>query len=96
MKTLYKYKVVIDDEQIIKMPEESEILSVQCQFGEPCIWAIVETDNEMVSRKFGLVGTGHPCERLNGGKYIGSFQMHNGSLVFHLFDFGVILHDSIN
>ena len=90
MKTIYKYPVKVDDEQIIQMPDDSEILSIQYQYGRPYIWAMVDTDKPSIPRKFGLVGTGHPCERLNNAKYVGSFQMQNGALIFHLFDFGAV------
>lgn len=91
MKTIYKYPIKVDDDQTIRMPQGAELLSVQCQASQPCVWAMVDTDKPMALRGFGLVGTGHPCERLHAGKYVGTFQMRDGTLVFHLFDFGEAL-----
>jgi hypothetical protein len=88
MKTIYKYAIKVDDTQTIRMPKGAQILSVQCQEEQPCIWAVIDTECSNGYRQFGLVGTGHPCERLEGGKYVGTFQLRQGALVFHLFDFG--------
>jgi hypothetical protein len=62
----------------------------------PCIWAIVEPANEKVRRHFFLRGTGHPLlvavpDRPNEAveahhlEYVGTFQLHEGELVMHLF-----------
>jgi hypothetical protein len=88
VKIIYKYPIKVYDEQAIRMPQSAELLSVQCQAGWPCVWAMVDTDEPMVLRDFGLVATGEPCERIRAGKHVGTFQMRDGTLVFHLFDLG--------
>jgi hypothetical protein len=88
MKTIHKFSISIVDEQTVQMPVGALILSIQVQRGQPCVWAMVDTDQSTHARKFYLVGTGHPCEHVNGCKYVGTFQTQEGGLVFHLFDFG--------
>lgn len=89
MKTIYKYLLNVDDMQTIRMPEGALILSVQCQQGQPCIWALIDTECAVGQRRFGLVGTGRPCA-FEGHTHVGTFQLHDGELVFHLFDLGYI------
>ncbi len=82
--TIYKYSLVIIDEQEIEMPMGAGIMSVQMQDGKPCLWALVDTTNSMEKRKIMIRGTGHPAEGL--GRYISTFQMCGGALVLHAFE----------
>jgi hypothetical protein len=88
MNTIYKYNIPIQDEFVLSMPVNAEILCVQCQFGKPHIWVRLEDNAMSHNRQFFLVGTGHQIsDKWNdpNSKYIGTFQMHDGELVFHLF-----------
>jgi len=89
-KTIYKYELspVLQGNHSLKLPKNAEILSVQAQNDTPCIWALVYPDNEVEERFFELFGTGHdiPCDMGIDRKFIGTFQMYGGSLVFHLFE----------
>lgn len=92
MITIYKYPLIVTDEQEISMPLGAEILTVQTQNGIPCLWAKVDTSRPVDVRGIQMYGTGHPMESGAGegevGKYVGTFQLHGGSLVFHVFDRG--------
>ena len=70
------------------MPIGSEILSVQTQNEKPCIWALVNSGNHKEERFFEVYGTGHEIHYDMGieRKYIGTFQIDNGDLIFHLFE----------
>lgn len=85
MTTIHKYPITIYDYIQLLMPKGAEVLCVQVQHEQPCIWAKVDTEQENEIRNFALRGTGHA---FMGGeqKYIGSFQMQGGLLVFHLFE----------
>lgn len=98
-KTIWKFEFAIDDNILIEMPEGAEILSVQIQKGIPCIWALVNPLAKKTERQFELYGTGHEmeCNDLSIGhemefnenlerKFIETFQMINGNVVFHLFE----------
>lgn len=83
-KTIWKFEV--DSPNVhLEMPVGAEILCVQMQRDKPCLWAEVEPFNPIEKRSFMIVGTGHEIEFTNG-KYIGTFQMHGGGLVFHLYE----------
>lgn len=87
---VWKYPLVIDDLFEIVMPYGAKILHVDTQYGTPYLWALCNTQ-ETVSerRRFRLAGTGHPIRLGFVGEqptYIGSFQMRDGALVFHLFE----------
>ncbi len=84
-KTIWKYELQMKDQQTIEMPKGAELLSVQVQFGIPVLWALVNPDAELVSRRIGTHGTGHSIQ--HGGRFIGTYQVCNGELVFHVFEF---------
>lgn len=84
-KTIWKFTFEPRDDIEIEMPKEAEVLAVQTQHGQPCIWALVNSKAEKETRRFRMAGTGHPInDKL--GKYIGTFQMMSGQLIFHLFE----------
>lgn len=86
--TVWKFDVKLDDDTIVDMPQGAQVLSVQLQHGVPCVWALVDSDRPKVERRFSWRGTGHPCDGLVAKMFVGSIQMHGGSLIFHLFDRG--------
>lgn len=83
---IWKYELEIVDDQSVNMPFGATILTVQVQNDIPCVWALVEPSNSAEPRAFHIAGTGHPFD--GGGKYVGTFQLHDGALVFHVFDRG--------
>lgn len=84
MKTIWKFPFPIEDHFKIEMPKDAVILTVQMQNGKACIWAIVNPNEEKEDKYFRLFGTGQP-NLLHYYKYIGTFQMEQGTLVWHLF-----------
>jgi len=88
MKTIYKFPIFTDDVQKISVPKGAKILCVQNQFGTPCVWAVVDPNEK---RKEDITvhtfGTGHPIENYSPGGYIGTYQLQDGGLVFHVFNF---------
>ncbi|HLX53494.1 MAG TPA: hypothetical protein VKR58_06120 [Aquella sp.] len=92
--TIWKYKVPIQDEFSIELYEGYKILSVQTQgadqqFGGQTegvyIWVLLDPNANPVTVEFSLYGTGHRIEMLNEQEFIGTFQMLDGRLVYHLF-----------
>lgn len=89
--SIWKFSLEVTDMQVISMPVNSRILSVQSQNDKPCIWAICNTETkEMEERMFQVYGTCNPFyEGIHFGKeqqFIGTFQLMNGSFVGHLFE----------
>lgn len=73
----------------VSLPKGAKILTVQVQFNQPQMWVLVNPDMETETRYFGSVPTGLPFDdtRADHIEYIGTFQLHDGSLVFHLLEF---------
>jgi hypothetical protein len=87
MKTIWKFPIEVTDFQVIKMPDDAQILAVQTQHERPCLWAIVDDVAALNSqvRTIEVFGTGHPMDEMPR-QYIGTFQIRGGSLVFHVFE----------
>jgi hypothetical protein len=85
-KTIWKYLLKMTEFQTIDMPMDAKILSVQVQNEHPCVWAMVEPEQPKRPRNFVIQGTGLPIEIDAHLDFIGTFQLHGGSLVFHLFE----------
>lgn len=86
MNTVFKYPLMQADLQTVMLPVGAEILSVQEQHGGWQLWALVDPQAPVTERrKIRIAGTGHPIYE-NLKKYINTFQMHGGMLVFHAFE----------
>lgn len=85
-KVVYKYKVESPDDTRIDMPQGAEILCVQIQSDTPTIWALVDPNNPPQERVFEILGTGMSMQDNVKRSYIGTFQMGEGRLVFHVFE----------
>jgi len=88
MKAIWKFELNTTDAQSVKMPLDAEILTVQMQNENPCLWCLVDVEKEKAFREIRIIDTGHPIENDFTGKYIGTYQVYGGSGVFHLFDYG--------
>ncbi len=84
MKTVWKFSIPVADECTIAMPKGATVLHVAAQAGTPCLWALVDSTAELEPRGFSIRGTGHDCAGV--GRHVGSFLLHGGALVFHLFE----------
>jgi len=87
MKTIWKFQLGMTDNQIVKMPKDAEILCAQVQNGNPHLWALVESENQEEERFIEIYGTGHKVNGLGERKYISTFQLEGGSLIFHVFEY---------
>jgi hypothetical protein len=77
MQTVYKYRLDRDCDihagaKFVNVGKDLE--------GVPCVWAIVDTTNNLVRYKFHCIWTGRP---LRGGDYIGTVT--NDGLIWHIF-----------
>ena len=87
MEAIWKQPLEVANKQTILMPIGAKILCVQTQHEKPCIWFVTpETkDPALEMRVFIMYGTGHESPQIDG-RYIGTFQLRNGVLVFHVFE----------
>lgn len=85
MKSIWKYELAITDHQTLALPKGAQVLTAQAQNNVPCLWVLVDVDQEAESRTFHIVGTGHPADHVCELPHLGTFQIHKGALVFHVF-----------
>ena len=87
-KTIWKFELETTDRQEIEIPINAEILTIQTQNGIPCLWALVNPENEKENKMLEIFGTGHPINYGMGVNriYLGSYEINNGTLVFHVFE----------
>ena len=87
MKTIHKYDVQVADQFKLELPRGATIMSVQVQREVPRMWVLVDKDEDRVEeRTFRVIGTGHPIDDEKDLMFVGTFQIHGGMLVFHLFE----------
>ncbi len=85
MKKVFKYRLEITGFQKIELPLNAEILTVQFQHDQLCLWALVDSDSATEEREIKISGTGHPIVNTNL-KFIASVQELDGNLVWHVFE----------
>lgn len=85
MSAIWKYPLRVDDTQSIEMPTDAKVLCVQIQRGLPCMWAMHQNAAIRSERIILTIGTGHEVDR-GGLRYIGTYQLQNGNLMFHVFE----------
>ena len=86
--TIYKYPLLITDEQILRIPANAELLAVQFQRDTLCLWALVDPSTAAVDYKIHIYGTGNPVpvNPLQPPEiHLGTVQHHGGALVWHVF-----------
>lgn len=90
MREIWKFPVAFPSGESpsfhVHMPKGTEILTVQAQKGIPQMWGMIDRGAPLEERKFAVYGTGHPIDEEKIKKYIGSFQLHNESFIFHVFE----------
>ena len=84
MTTILKYELEITDSQEIKMPGRAIVLDVAAQYDVLCLWALVDTAQPKVQRRFRVFGTGEPLKGLLRMKFIGLVVMP--PFVRHVFE----------
>jgi hypothetical protein len=87
--TIYKYKLNQGRVNQIQMPMDASVISVGLDPMEDiCIWALVETDNDMDERTFFVAGTGWDItEDLLEFTEISSLgTVRQGPFMWHIFE----------
>jgi hypothetical protein len=87
-KVIWKYELVPTDYQELKMPKGACVLTVQTQNNATCIWALVDPSAEKETRIIETFCTGQPicCAADRQRNYVGTYQIHGGAHVFHVFE----------
>lgn len=85
MLTIHKQLLKIEDVQTIEVPARAKFLSVQLQNGLITVWYACDTENPKEWRSIAMAGTGHDISHCVDKKFLGTVQLSNGALVFHIF-----------
>jgi len=86
MNTIWKYKLDVCNDNLIRIPKDAKILTVQVQLGTLQLWACVDPDMEFETRHIRIYGIGQDVLNYDELKYISTFQLQNGNLIFHVFE----------
>ena len=89
MQRIFKYELEVTDRQAIQMPTGAVLRAIQWQGMQLCLWAEVNDEAAPVPREIAIYGTGQSMPNYPGN-YIGTFQMNQGALVFHVYDRGSV------
>lgn len=85
MRTIWKYPLTLEP-VTLEMPAKAQIVHAEIdnKTQTPCLWALVESEEQTESRHFVIVGTGYEMPKAGKGRYIASFQ--HGPFVWHLWE----------
>jgi hypothetical protein len=83
-RSVWKFAIPDAGEFELEMPSLARVIHVDVRHGRPCLWALVEPGHVRTMRTFYLRGTGHAVEA--GLVHLGSFVLHDGDFVGHLFE----------
>ena len=85
-KVIFKYPLENKDFQSVEMPRGAQVLCIQNQSESLFIWALVDIGAKPIKRFFEIFGTGQEMSDCINRKYIGTYPLCKGALVFHCFE----------
>ena len=85
MKAIHKHNLLTIDRQCVMLPANAEVLTVQTQNGEPCLWVMADINQPLEQKAIAIYATGQDLPS-SAGKYIGTYMMAGDSLGFHVFE----------
>lgn len=85
MPTVHKYPFEVAKRFDLELPGGATILRAECQRTQPCLWALVDTEEPPERVSFHLYGTGDAIDPgdAEGLEHVDTFQQ--GPYVWHLF-----------
>lgn len=86
MKRIFKYELPVMETQLLSLPKDSQVLSVENQRENLVLWASVDLRTKESERHVILIGTtGNPLPNLDNADFLGTVLFNNGSFVTHVF-----------
>lgn len=82
MKTIYKYELKKESTQLIDIPSNSQVLSIEKQNGAIYMWALVETEMKAIQMRIDMFGTGERIN-VNTSNYDYLATVQDGDFVWH-------------
>lgn len=89
---IWKYRLPMSArEHAIAMPGGARILSVDTQYGQPCLWALVDPSAMTETRQFRIITTGsaeieNDAYQQGRLRYVGTVLLFAGEMVLHVFE----------
>lgn len=83
MKTIYKYPLLLEGAQTLDLPALYQILDVQFQGEQLCLWALVNNDVPLKTLQIRIYGTGSLSVPPSPGHHLATVQQ--GPYVWHIF-----------
>ena len=90
MITIWKKEIQTTDVQLVEMPLDAELLTVQEQNERVILWFKVDTEKPKANREIVIYGTGNPMPDNVNAVYLATYQVLDGRGVFHVFDNGYV------
>lgn len=84
MKTIYKYKLILQEQNLIELPIGGKILDFVEKHGDLFIWVLVDSTAKLTAVDFRIYGTGHELPNSDKLKYVKTCHTLTG-YVWHLF-----------
>ena len=91
MEKIFKYPLIPDDMQYVKLPKGAKVLSVVVQHNAIVLYAMVNPEvKEEITYTVRIYGTGHKIntDDISGYTFHGTMPMYGGQLMFHVFGRG--------
>lgn len=86
METIYKYPLLLTDKQELLLPVGANLLDVQLQGEQLCLWAIVDTDAQRFHKYIVRIeGTGQGPIPFDHRGAILRRTVQQGGMVWHVF-----------
>ena len=93
MQTIYKYQITNLNGVTLHVPYcgdltfDKQVLHCDVQNDVPCLWVMVDSEEEARPVRVIVLGTGHSADKVieNGLKHVGSFMLIGGAFVGHVF-----------
>ena len=91
---IWKYELLVQESQTLELPVGARVVALQVQRNDignlkPHLWALVNPEAKRETRSFRMLKTGEnqvPAECARTLAYLGSFQLHDGQFVAHVFE----------
>jgi hypothetical protein len=92
---VFKYVLTQGALQTVDMPRGAELLCVQQQNSQSCLWALADGKRKTTKRMFILVETGQLLPyRDSDVDYIGTLLQDGGNYVLHAFEVTIVNDDN--
>lgn len=82
--TIWKFPISLAAKEI-QVPEGSQFLSVQVQNNQIVAWFAVHETWPKTAYAINVVATGQQEDTFHRSQFLGTVQLDNGALVFHIF-----------